>query len=118
MNWRRHHHGGPPKEGWPTAWYVRGFLRRRLFVWFGATIAVTAVTILAVMALTSPWAGWRRQANGLERFVDGRFANVWDDAAAREELAASITASFGVGVELAGVDGARIGGTATCRGKD
>jgi signal transduction histidine kinase len=68
--------------------YVRARLHRRLFFWFGASILMTFVIFGAVMSLTGGrW--WQQEVVRVRSFVGGRFAQVWDDAKARDALAAS-----------------------------
>ncbi|MCC6214927.1 MAG: HAMP domain-containing histidine kinase [Polyangiaceae bacterium] len=76
-------------------------LRRRLFAWFGVTIVAAIALSSAVHFLLSPGSPrWREVVARSEAFVDGRFARVWDDAAARDELAGAIARDLGVGVRL------------------
>lgn len=70
-------------------------LQRRLFWWFGFTTFMTCAVAFGVMRLVSPEAhGWRKDAQRLEQFASGRFAQVWDDAAARQELTEAVAQAF------------------------
>ncbi|MBM4361196.1 MAG: HAMP domain-containing histidine kinase [Deltaproteobacteria bacterium] len=81
--------------------YVRSRLHRRIFLWFGATIAVTAALAGALSRLAGEGpSGFARSASGIERFAEGRFREVWDDPRARTELARSTAADLGLGVGL------------------
>ncbi len=97
MRGRRHHHRGPPFRG-----YFRAHLHRRIFVWFGVTILITGLATGAVMAALSPLGqfAWRREVERIQGFASDRFAHVWDDPAAREELAAATARQLEVGVQL------------------
>jgi two-component system OmpR family sensor kinase len=81
--------------------YVRARLHRRIFVWFGASIVMTGVTVLVVSLLFAPDA--REYGEGWERFrafVGHRFSEVWDTPEDRDELASSIARDLGVRVVL------------------
>jgi signal transduction histidine kinase len=81
--------------------YVRARLHRRLFLWFGASIVMTAATVAVVMTLftperTSPMEQYER----LQRFVSHRFLLVWRDPLERDALGRSIAEDFQVSVRL------------------
>lgn len=83
-------------------YYVRARLHRRLFLWFGASIAMTGATVVVVLSLFFPAErdGPREQYQRLQTFVGHRFAEVWDDEARREALGAAVADDLGVGVRL------------------
>src|SRR3954470_19462429 len=62
--------------------YRRSFgpLRRRMFLWFGLTILLTGVAVIASVAMISrPGSAWERgETERLRQFASGRFAVVWD----------------------------------------
>lgn len=103
---RHHRHGGAPN---PLLWYLRSRLRRRLFAWFGVAILVTTVVSgLAVWALGGGPRSWHDRVESLHRFVGQRFALVWDDEPARDELARSAARDLGIGLRLLDVDGSEL----------
>lgn len=89
--------------------YVRWRLRRKLFVSFGLAILVTGL-VTGLAAWTFGGARWSDQIERLEAFVGHRFAEVWDDADARDRLASQTAADLGVGVVLVGMDGQELAG--------
>lgn len=89
-------------------------LQRALFWWFGVTILMTSLVSFGVMRLVSPDVhSWRRDAERLQHFAADRFAKVWDDAAARLELATAVSQAFDAAVRVEDVNGqelASVGG--------
>jgi signal transduction histidine kinase len=82
--------------------YVRAHLHRRLFLWFGASIAATALTLFCVFHFLeritpSPW---QQEAQRVSAFVGNRFAAVWSDATARQALAAAIAQDLELSLTL------------------
>lgn len=76
-------------------------LQRALFWWFGITICVTSCVSFGVMRLVSPeMHSWRHDADRLQRFAAGRFAQVWDDTAARHELVQAVSQAFDVSLKV------------------
>ncbi|MDF3067729.1 MAG: periplasmic sensor signal transduction histidine kinase [Polyangiaceae bacterium] len=70
-------------------------LQRRLFWWFGFTTFMACCVAFGVMRLVSPDThGWRKDAQRLEQFASGRFAQVWRDADARRELTEAVAQAF------------------------
>jgi len=70
-------------------------LQRRLFFWFGATIALTALVVGATVSVFGP--GARRWREDLERFQDlgvEQYRRTWRDAEARRELTRGIARAF------------------------
>ena len=79
--------------------YVRARLHRRIFVWFGAAILVTGLSVLVVVLLVGQGnAPWRRDYEGVKSFVGERFEKVWEDPVARGELMRSIAQNLDTGV--------------------
>ena len=88
------------------AYVVRSRLRRRLFVWFGLTILLSGLVGGAIVAAFSGGQGaWREQVERVSGFVGNRFAEVWDDPAAREHLAHTVAEELRLGIELRDADG-------------
>jgi signal transduction histidine kinase len=76
-------------------------LQRALFWWFGITTLMACAVSFGVMRLTSPDVhSWRKDADRLQQFAAGRFAKVWDDAAARHELSEAVAQAFDTTVRL------------------
>jgi signal transduction histidine kinase len=77
-----------------------------LFWWFGITICVTSCVSFGVMRLVSPEVhSWRKDADRLQTFAAGRFEKVWDDVAARRELAGAVSQAFDVSVRVKDAQG-------------
>ncbi|MBI3183417.1 MAG: HAMP domain-containing histidine kinase [Myxococcales bacterium] len=91
----------------PIAAFVRAKLQRRLFVWFGASILVTAavatVTMAVVWRIGEPW--WRQDYDRARRFIGGQFERVWDSPGDREALARSMAQELDLGVALRDASG-------------
>jgi len=84
-------------------------LQRALFWWFGITILMTCLVSFGVMRLVSPdMHSWRRDADRLQAFAGGRFAKVWDDAAARLELTTAVSQAFDAAVQVEDVSGRKL----------
>jgi two-component system, OmpR family, sensor kinase len=70
-------------------------LQKRLFWWFGFTTFMTCLVSFGVMRLASPEVhGWRKDAQRLEQFASGRFAQVWTEPEARRELTEAVAQAF------------------------
>jgi signal transduction histidine kinase len=83
--------------------YFRGQLHRRIFLWFGASILLTGLTVVAVLHLLGEGGtGWRRELQRSASFVEGQFARYWDSPADREALATAIAQDFDLRVTLLG----------------
>jgi two-component system, OmpR family, sensor kinase len=81
-------------------------LQRALFWWFGITICVTSCVSFGVMRLVSPeMHSWRKDAQRLQAFAAGRFAQVWDDPVARRELMEAVSQAFDVSVKAQDTQG-------------
>lgn len=93
-------------------------MQRRLFFAFGGAIAVTGLTVFVLMSVLGVGSNWNQQGQRIGRWVEGRFARVWDQPAARDDLARSISQDLDVGVrvhDVAGVTIATYGSDDRCR---
>jgi two-component system OmpR family sensor kinase len=100
--------------------YVRSRLHRRLFVWFGASIFVTALAVgLVVHLLGAADGGWRAAMSRAETFLGGRFAQVWDEPAQRDELGLALSRDLGTSVVIEDPRGRVLGAWGeTCKRPD
>jgi two-component system OmpR family sensor kinase len=94
---RHRWHGRRPN---PVALYMRMRMHRRIFAWFGASILLTAVVAGALMVMSGGSDSWRKGMEGAQRFASDRLERVWDDPAARDELARSAALDLGVNLTL------------------
>jgi signal transduction histidine kinase len=70
-------------------------------MWFGATIFFTALAVSGAMLATGASdVGWPRESMRVKALVSSQFARVWDDAAARDELARGISRDLEVSILL------------------
>ncbi len=70
-------------------------------MWFGVTILFTGIVAAVLVGLLSgSMGGWRGQVDRATTFVGYRFADVWDDPAARNHLARSAAEQLELGIEL------------------
>lgn len=70
---------------------MRARLRRRIFVWFGLTIALTFAAVLGTMHFAgSGGNSWKREVDRARNLVTHSFDRVWDQPAEREALARMI----------------------------
>lgn len=76
-----------PSSHLPYPYKARSRLQRTLFLWFGASMVLTAVLVVVAMNVLGG-ASFRKDADRSRLFVGGRFDEIWDDAAARHRLAA------------------------------
>ncbi len=86
--------------------HVHPRLQRRVFLWFGASIVFTAIIVVMLFRVLSPTDRWRRDAEGLERFVSSRVAEVWDDRAARARFVSDLHEDLNLDVTLRDASGA------------
>ncbi len=81
--------------------FIGARLHRQLFVWFGATIAATALVIGAVSWMTrppdQPFGGGAPHVAGL---VGTWFARVWDDKSERARLAGDLANALSVNLTI------------------
>ncbi|MCC6557972.1 MAG: HAMP domain-containing histidine kinase [Polyangiaceae bacterium] len=89
------------------AQYVRARLHRRLFLWFGATIVLTALLVVGVTGLVERAgnSGWRREYARVQDFVGNRFARAWDAPADRDELARALARDLETDLALTDAEG-------------
>ena len=107
--WRRGrppwHRRRPPWHRSPLRRYVHARLHRRLFVWFGLSIALTATVVGGVLWLSSRGhPPWQQHLDGVDSFIGARFAAVVDDPAARVALTEELARDLG-GATLMAADG-------------
>ena len=109
-----HAHG---HRGWRRVRrFVGARLHRRIFVWFGVSIAITAAVSATVWQAVSD-TGWHDEVARVQRFVGNRFGAVWNDAPARAELARAMAEDLALTVTLLDAQGAIISRTgALCSG--
>jgi len=114
-----HGHRRHGYRGWPHGMrrFVGARLHRRIFVWFGVSILITAAVTAAAWILIGPDSAWRDEITRLERFAGNRFAAVWNDAAAREELGHAVAEDLDMTVTLLDAQGTVLLGTSReCQG--
>ncbi|MBW2465268.1 MAG: HAMP domain-containing histidine kinase [Deltaproteobacteria bacterium] len=107
--WRHGRHGHRrrhPRRG--IAGYLRGRLRRRLFVWFGVVIVLSGAVAVTVAWATSTAPGWREEVVRLRAFTGQRFAETWQDPPRRDALAEAISVELEANVTLADASGQSI----------
>jgi two-component system, OmpR family, sensor kinase len=93
----------------PLLCFIRARLQRRLFLWFGATILFTGIAVASVIGASEGGKGkWTRDFDRVRALADDRFGQVWEDAAARDELAQAVSRELEVTVVLEGADGQRV----------
>jgi two-component system, OmpR family, sensor kinase len=87
----------------------RSRLQRRLFLWFGATIAVTAVIVGLLVAMLGP--GSNRWYDGYRRFQafgSEQFERVWDEPVARRKLTEGLARAFQADVTVTDATGSEV----------
>lgn len=76
-------------------------LHRRIFVWFGVAILCSgAVGFTVSWALGGGSSEWHKIFNGGRRVLAARFADVWDEPAARDAYADELAREMGVDVTV------------------
>lgn len=84
----------------------RHSLQRRLFVWFGVTIALTALVVGAVFATFGPsGTRWMQEAEVARDLVSEQFASVWQHPTERHALVERLGRAFDAAITLEGPDG-------------
>jgi two-component system, OmpR family, sensor kinase len=108
-------HGAHGAHGRASSWHgghahrgvlKRNRLQRRLFLWFGATIALTAVVVGVVVGTLGP--GSRRWYDDYQRFQEfgsEQFARVWRDPAALRDLTQGVARAFKADVTVTDASG-------------
>lgn len=109
--WQRRHERchqmprGPARIGH----YVRSRLHRKIFLWFGASIVMTAAVMGLVLSLVAPSGdGFREDWARFQRFTSNRFEERWDDPADRDGLARAVAVDLGAHVTLYDAAGATL----------
>jgi len=94
-------------KGRARMWWIRAKLRKRLFLWFGFTIVVTALFTGALSRLLSDDHGFWRDKVGLSRFAAHLFPA---DATAEQHrvTARALAGDLGLSVRIADANGATI----------
>jgi signal transduction histidine kinase len=93
------------RRGWGgqfVHWRSRARLQRRLFVWFGISILVTAFVVSAVtsgMERLRPSEA-RAQWEGVQALIGAQAARVWNDPPARDAWASELAQQLGWAVQL------------------
>ncbi len=85
---REHHHRHIPMR-----------LRRRIFMWFGATIVISGLVALSLAHALSDGA-WSSDIRRAQGFATGEVERVWDDPVARDGLIDRVVTGFDVNVRL------------------
>src|SRR4029450_5389365 len=71
------------RSRWPdlVRWRSRARMQRRLFVWFGVSILVTAFVVVAVTSLVDRFRGpsGRAQWDNVQALIGAQASRVWDD---------------------------------------
>ena len=78
-------------------WRNRARLQRRLFVWFGISILVTAFVVSAVTSVVDRVRGptARAQWDNVQSLIGAQAARVWNDPRAREVWASELAQQLG-----------------------
>ncbi|MEO1270022.1 MAG: HAMP domain-containing protein, partial [Myxococcota bacterium] len=92
---------------WALRSFCRANLGRRLFGWFGVTILVTGASVALVIFLLSALlpGTWRHEVERSRTFLSHRYAAVWDDPAARQQLSEHLANDLKLRVEVRDTQG-------------
>lgn len=96
-HYRSFRHGPHGASGWHDGYCEvprRARLQRRLFRWFGVTIAVTALVAGLVVGVFGPGAQVRDDFGRIEALAANEFARAWPDPSDRRALAENIARAF------------------------
>ena len=100
------------RSRWPdlVRWRSRARMQRRLFVWFGVSILVTAFVVVAVTSLVDRFRGpsGRAQWNNVQALLGAQANRVWDDPRHRDAWASEIGEQLGWSVRLEDASGKEI----------
>jgi two-component system, OmpR family, sensor kinase len=97
-----HHHRHDPHCDVPR----RSRLQRRLFLWFGATIACTGLAVGVVVGLFGPGgAHFRENFARVEALAGAEFARAWSRPTERRALSQNIARAFRADVTVTDLDG-------------
>jgi two-component system, OmpR family, sensor kinase len=92
------------RSRWPdlVRWRSRARMQRRLFVWFGVSILVTAFVVMAVTTLVDRIRGpsGRAQWNNVQALIGAQASRVWDDPRQRDAWASEIGERLGWSIRL------------------
>ncbi|WP_437579498.1 ATP-binding protein [Sorangium sp. So ce887] len=90
--------------------FLSARLHRRIFMWFGATILITAFAAFATVGAIDRVgnSGWRHEHARARAFVGHQFQRVWADPVARDALARVIAEDFDTDLELRDATGRRL----------
>ncbi|WP_437817395.1 ATP-binding protein [Sorangium sp. So ce1078] len=91
--------------------FLSARLHRRIFMWFGATILITAFAAVATVGAIDRVgnSGWRHEHARAQSFVGYQFHRVWADPVARDALARVIAEDFDTDLELFDATGRPLG---------
>jgi len=93
----------------PLLCFIRARLQRRLFLWFGATILLTGLSVMLLMGMGEGGRdGWRHEMDRVRALTADRFGHVWADPEARAELGQSVSRDLDVTVVLEDEAGAKL----------
>jgi two-component system OmpR family sensor kinase len=92
--------------------YFRRGLQRRIFLWFGISIAVTGMVVMRFVGVPNA----ASQMERARHFLAAGFAAVWEQPAARRELVTGVTHDFGIAVQLFDAAHAPLTSAPACRG--
>jgi signal transduction histidine kinase len=86
-------------------------MQRRLFVWFGISIVVTALVVMAVTSVLDRFRGTSAGAQwgNVQGLIGAQATHVWDNASQRDAWASEIAERLGWSIELDDAGGNRIG---------
>jgi two-component system OmpR family sensor kinase len=118
QRWRKQH----PDHDWHHEWprhfdpfrhfprshpffrkYLHFGLQRRLFLWFGATIVLSACVVGGMFRFFGSAPGWH--PDRLRQYFGHVYAEVWNDPAARSALSETVVHDFDVGLRLKDTSG-------------
>jgi two-component system, OmpR family, sensor kinase len=87
--------------------FFRGRLHRKIFFWFGISIAVTTVVVLLASMRSHGPGGWPYER--ARTFMAGQFAAAWEEPDERDALASAMARDLAVGVRVSDAAGATLG---------
>ncbi|HVP60278.1 MAG TPA: HAMP domain-containing sensor histidine kinase [Myxococcaceae bacterium] len=109
----------PPSHPWHhrsrwtdlTRWRNRARMQRRLFVWFGVSILVTALVVSAVTAGVERLRGPspRAQWENVQALIGAQAARVWGDPQERDTWASELSQQLGWALKLEDARGTELG---------
>ncbi|MET0595748.1 MAG: HAMP domain-containing sensor histidine kinase [Polyangiaceae bacterium] len=114
-HWKQHEHWKHAHWKHDHRWEQRrGYfhgprLRRKIFWWFGITIAITTAGVMTLANRNGGGFGWGATVSRARTFLGGQFAAVWTEPARRDALAADLAREIELGVRLTDENGATIG---------